>query len=306
MSSKKSATSLKTYDRLVALPQSLTWHEWDFRWIGSAEEAYMVARYEYARELIRFVDHGWKPGSSREAARDVKLLLTQLRKLLKNKTLGPLDFGFTFMPPQFDYLVELLDLVVRLNGPVRGGLMPLPAYEIRDKVRSLVAARRAQSGLSIRYKVFGEPEPELDVWQIPTAFEFSVPQYPMMDIERAVAEFRKWAEASHMFDVQEPTKGGRPSLSPLARLSYYRFTQGRKALKLHGQFADLLGANASSSACPEVMSYGQSLYAKDLKRSRRSMAPFWSKSLKDVEGDLRQILDGLVLLLASRPKRARK
>ncbi len=307
---KKSTTSPKTYERLAALPQRLGWQEWDFRWIGSAEEEYWVARYEYAREMFRFAERastlpGWKSGTTHVASRDSKLLVGQLRKLLKSDALGPSDFGFPLeAPPQFAPVIELLDLVVRLNGPVKEGSMPLPAYEFRDKIRRKLAERRAQVGLNIRHKVFGEPEPELDVWQVPTAFEFSVPQYPMMDIEKAVAEFRRWAEASHMFDLQDLAKGGRPSLSPLARLSYYRFTQGRKALKLHGQFSDLLGAKSPETVCTELMSHGRSLYVKDLKRSRRSMAPFWSKSLKDVEGDLRQILDGLAWLLASRPKRA--
>lgn len=310
MPPKKSTTSPKTYDRLAALPQRLAWQEWDFRWISSADEEYWVASYEYARELLRFAERAstlpsWKSSTVHVASRDLKLLVGQLRKLLKSDTLGPSDFGFPLeAPPQFAHLIEFLDLVVRLNGPVKEGSMPLPAYGLRDKIRRKLAGRRAQVGLNIRHKVYGEPEPELDVWQVPTAFEFSVPQYPMMDIEKAVAEFRRWADASHMFDLRDLDKGGRPSLSPLARLSYYRFTQGRKALKLHGQFGDLLGARPPETVCAELMSHGQSLYAKDLKRSRRSMAPFWSKSLKEVEGDLRQILDGLAWLLASRPNRA--
>jgi hypothetical protein len=279
MPPKKSTAPSKTYDRLAALPQRLGWQEWDFRWVRSAEEEYWVGKYEQARELLRFVERcwtlpNWKSASGKVALSDAKSFLRTLSRLIDRNSLSPLDFDGIFFPEQVDQVIGLLDLVVRANGPLKVGFVPRPAFVIRERIRSLIAQRRDEDGLNIRHKRWGQPEPELDVWQVPTSFEFSVPQYPMMDIGKAVSEFRKWAEASHMFD-------------------------------LHGQFGDLFGDEPSEAVCPERFAHGESLYAKDAKRSRRSMSPFWSKSIQDVENELRPVVDALVWLLSVRPPRGR-
>jgi hypothetical protein len=309
MPPKKSTAPSKTYDRLAALPQRLCWQEWDFRWVRSAEEEYWVGKYEQARELLRFVERSWtlpdwKPAAGKVSSRDAKLCLRKLGRLLDRDSLSPLEFDGIFFPGQVDQVISLLDLVVRFNGPIKEGFVPRPAFVVRENIRILIAQRGAEGGLNIRHKRWGQPEPELEVWQVPTSFEFSVPQYPMMDIGKAVSEFRKWAEASHMFDLDRPNKGGRPSLSALTRLSYYRYTQGRKELKLHGQFGDLFGAKPSEAVCLERFAHGESLYVKDGERSRRSMSPFWSKAIKDVEDELRPVVDDLAWLLGVRPPRA--
>ena len=310
MPPKKSTAPSMTYDRLAALPQRLGWQEWDFRWVRSAEEEYWVGKYEQTRELLRFVERSWtlpdwKPTAGKISSREAKSFLRTLSRLLDRNTLSPLDFDGIFFPDQVDQVIGLLDLVVRSNGPIKVGFVPRPAFDVRERIGTLIAQRRDEDGLNIRHKRWGQPEPELDVWQVPTSFEFSVPQYPMMDIGKAVSEFRKWAEASHMFDLDRSNKGGRPALSPLTRLSYYRYTQGRKELKLHGQFGDLFGDEPSEAVCPERFAHGESLYAKDAKRSRRSMSPFWSKSIQDVENELRPVVDALVWLLGVRPPRGR-
>ena len=310
MPPKKSTTSPKTYERLAALPQRLAWQEWDFRWIRSAEEEYWVGKYEQARELLRFVERcwtlpDWKSTSGKVTPREAKPFLRKLSDLLDRKALSPLDFVGIFFPAQVDQVISLLDLVVRFNGPIKAGVVPRPAFIVRDRIRLQIAQRGEEDRLNIRHKRWGQAEPELDVWQVPTSFEFSVPQYPMMDIGKAVSEFRKWAEASYMFDLDRPNKGGRPSLSTLTRLSYYRYTQGRKELKLHGQFGDLFGATPSEAVCLERFAHGESLYDKDIKRSRLSMPPFWSKSLKDVEDELKPVVDDLAWLLAVRFPRVR-
>jgi hypothetical protein len=280
------------YDSLSKKGEALARVEWDFSWISSPGEEYLVALYEYGREAVRKA-----LGKATAGQR------SGIAALVRKGRLGSEDLGFVFSPgdsPQ-DRLLECLELIGRFGGQPKKGDMPLPASELMEAISAV--AKRQASNMSLQFRVAaGKVRPVREEWE-PQAYEFTPPSFPnRMTLKAAVAQFESWARSSGEFLERGDAGGskpGRPGSSDLVALSYYRFTQGRKKLKACGDFGDAIKSGRAGHR-GKLSAFGLSLYAKEVESRRRSMNVAWSNGLRRADELVSWLADELIRCVSRR------
>jgi hypothetical protein len=125
-----------------------------------------------------------------------------------------------------------------------------------------------------------------------------------MTLKAAVAQFESWARSSGEFLERgdagaSGSKPGRPGSSDLVALSYYRFTKGRKKLKVCGDFGDAIKSSRAEHR-GKLSEFGLSLYAKEVDSRRRSMNVAWSNGLRRADRLVSWLADELIRCVSKR------
>lgn len=285
MPRRSSPSKQQVFKRISKAGERLPWQEWDFRWINTADEEYLVALYEYGREAIRLAVGKADP-----------IAASRIKALVSRKVVCGLDLGFWFTPPDSwsSRLLQCLELIGLFRGQSDTGAVPACSWELRDNIRAYLQSVKKNSSLGIRLKSH-EATTNEDPWA-PATFEFTPPVLPRLTIDEAVKQFTAWARASGEFTDAIASLGGKQRVSPLLDLSYYRFTMGCRRLKVSGEFQDALKDEGVPDAGQGRL--GRQLFSKDVDLARKHPGVAWSNGINRVDGLVSLLADELIRLVS--------
>ena len=285
MSSRSSPAKKQVYALISKQGERLSWQEWDFRWVNTTDEEYLVALYEYGREAIRSA-----------VSKSDSVTASRIKALVTKKGVCNLDLGFWFAHQDSwsSRLLQCLELIGRFGGQPLDGAIPVSSWELRDSIRAYLQRLERNSGLGIRLK--NHESSTIEGPWAPTAFEFTPPVLPRMTIDEAVKHFTAWARASGEFTDGSASLGGKERVSPLLDLSFYRFTMGCRRLKVSGEFQDALKDGGVPKAGQGRL--GRQLFSKDIDLTRKHLGVAWSTGIARVDGLVSTLADELIRLVS--------
>jgi len=286
MPPRSSSAKKQVYALISKQGERLSWQEWDYRWVNTADEEYLVTLYEYGREAIRSA-----------VGKSDRVIASRIKALVTKKEVRNLDLGFWFAHQDSwsSRLLQCLELIGRFGGQPLDGAIPVSSWELRDVIRAYLQGLERNSGLGIRFKNFETSTIE-DPWA-PTAFEFAPPVLPRMTIDEAVKQFTVWARGSGEFTDGIASLGGKQPVSRLLDLSFYRFTMGCRRLKVSGEFQDALNSSGLRRAGQGRL--GRHLFSKDIDLTRKHLGVAWSNGIARVDGLVSPLANELIRLVSS-------
>lgn len=237
--------------------------ETDFRWIESPAHAYLVARYELAREVFLVAD---------------ALLSTSPKdqRRFRAAVADGKPFSGMFYPEgwpsnHYQQLVAVLE-----RSQLKDFDLP-PATTINAKFRPKPSSEAKHAAIGIRRiaKKYDQYEAEDGPDYL---YELSVSKFELPSLAQAVKDFEAWARRSGCFDTKNP--GGRPS-SILLHLAYFRAEKGNAKPKLGKWFGEVIGRSSVITKETPAAEYGVKLFAPCMGKGGVSAAT-WSEGVARV------------------------
>jgi hypothetical protein len=254
---------------MAALPQA----EWDFRWVVDEHEADHLSIYESAREVIRL--------ASARLGCSVPVAMARLAaRLNANPKLLSKPMGVDWVLGVFFYLTPAQLFAGVFPGPSIGFLDP--SLELVHALRKL-RIHRAGEGQGGRKEVPGsklilELDPNISLQEAQDAFEFQL-RLLRFDLKPAL-----------------PSRG-RPVMTILRALSFYRFSMGRSDTNLYLNFEAEMKLTSTCRPGRPLTDFGKRLYAIVDDTNSNDPVNVWSRELARFEASLRPAVDAMVTLL---------
>ncbi len=237
--------------------------ETDFRWVESSGHAFLVARYELAREVFLVAD-------------TLLSVSPKDRKRFRAAVASGAPFGGMFYPEgwpsnHYQQLAAVLG-----QGRLKDFDLP-PAITLKEEFHPKPSSEAKHDAIGIRR--IADHYDQHDAEYGPDAlYELSIPRFEPPSLAQAVKDFEAWARRSGCFDTKNP--GGRPS-SILLHLAYFRAQKGNEKPKLGKWFGEVIGRSSVITKETPAAEYGVKLYAPCMGKGGVSAAT-WSEGVARV------------------------
>lgn len=237
--------------------------ETDFRWVESPVHAFLVARYELAREVFLVAD----------------AMLTASPKDQRRFRAAVADgkpFNGMFYPEGWPAHHHQHLAAVLGQGRLKDFDLP-PAITLKEEFRPKPSVEAKHTAIGIRRiaKKYDQHEAEDGPDYL---YELSVSKFETPSLAQAVKDFEAWARRSGCFDTKNP--GGRPS-SILLHLAYFRAEKGNAKPKLGKWFGEVIRSSGVITKETPAAEYGVKLYAPCMGKGGVSAAT-WSEGVARV------------------------
>ena len=239
--------------------------ETDFRWVEGPAHAYLVARYELAREVFLVADALLSASPTD-------------RKRFRADVASGAPFSGMFYPEgwpsnHYEQLVAVLG-----QGRLKVFDLP-PAITLKEEFRPRPSSAAKHTAIGIR-RIGKKYDQHVAEHGPDYLYELSVSKFESPSLAQAMKDFEAWAKRSGCFDTKNP--GGRPS-SVLLHLAYFRAEKGNAKPKLGKWFGEAIGRSSVITKTTPAAEYGVKLYAPSMGKGGVS-APAWSEGVARVWG----------------------
>jgi hypothetical protein len=264
--------------------------EWDFRWVGSEEEADEVYMLEFSREVIRQAEKRLKGAKEKQALTDlVEAMVLPVNGLPSPKALAASE--------RLKKASFVGGVIMTYAGYEAGALCRLPPAIKRMKQIQASAGRPKGSFVDVTPLSSGETF---------RAFSFSGETYLVVKIPKGATsrmakdDFSVWADAN--LPAGTIRVGGRPDLPSvkLLRLAFFRFHVRWAHPRPFAGFAVAVQSQAKGEMSPLFSDFGNCCYAPFMNQRAKQPKPSnWSEYVSAAKAELEPFVAEVVEVVKS-------
>lgn len=264
--------------------------EWDFRWVGSEDEADHAYLLELTREVIRQANlRLGKPKEKKALIALVEAMAVAASGLATHK-----GAAAVLRLEKAQFMIGVMVIYATGIGDVSGRLPT--AFARMKTIRSFASQPRGAS-VGITELPAGKPF---------TLFNFGGESYFLLKIPKGVTanvaknDFAVWADTN--LPAGKVPVGGRPDLNivKLLRLAYYRFDQEWLYPRPHAGFAVAVRDSAAGTMSPAFTEFGNRSYASFMSlRANQPKPSTWTEYVSAAEAELEPLVAEILVAAKS-------